>query len=318
MKKYLLALLASASFASGAAGQTCTASVTTPITFTSVNPLSSNTYDTTATLTLNCTGVPQLVGACPDIGAGTGGLNGSNQRLLKGQSTGATIPFQIFQNDGRTQVWGSQHTPPGGSVPLLNRIGNGSMTATLYLRLYAQNPPYPPGTYTSSFSGADATVYYGLLSALGACSSLLSRLTLTVSDPFAVQSTLNSLCILNVTQNVNFGSAVDLNANIDATGALSVQCTSGTAFQIALGPGNGSGATVSSRKMTRTGGGTTGYALYRDSARSLNWGETAGSDTVSGTGTGSAAAFTVYGRIPPQSLPPTGAYDDSVTVTVTY
>ncbi|MGO9171614.1 MAG: spore coat protein U domain-containing protein [Rhodomicrobium sp.] len=315
MKKYLLILLAVFGLTCQARAQTCTASITTPIVFSSVNPLVSNTYDTTGTLTITCTGITLYVGACQDLGAGTGGLNGSNQRLLSNGS-GGTIAFQMFQDAGYSTVWGSRHTAPNGTVPFLSRLGNGTITATIYLQLYATSPPYVPGTYSSTFSGADARLYYGgLLSLLLGCNA--SGLSATTQDTFTVTTTLGSLCLLNVTQNVNFGTATHLTSNIDTTGTLSVQCTSGTAYQISLGPGNGSGATTSSRKMTGPSA-TIGYALYRDSGRSQNWGNNAGVDTVGGTGTGSAVNATVYARIPPQSLPGVGTYNDTVIVTVTY
>ena len=74
--------------------------------------------------------------------------------------------------------------------------------------------------------------------------------------------------------------------------------------------------------MATTLGGSTyylAYELYRDSARSLRWGNTLTVDTASGTGTGSAQQLTIYGRVPPVSgQPPAGTYNDQVTVTITY
>jgi spore coat protein U-like protein len=66
------------------------------------------------------------------------------------------------------------------------------------------------------------------------------------------------------------------------------------------------------------GGATVGYALYSNAGRTTNWGNTVGTDTVSGTGNGTGQALTVYGRVPPQSTPAPGAYSDTITVTVTY
>jgi spore coat protein U-like protein len=40
---------------------------------------------------------------------------------------------------------------------------------------------------------------------------------------------------------------------------------------------------------------------------------------VSGTGTGAAAPYTVYGQVPPQATPsPAANYTDTVTITVTF
>ena len=70
--------------------------------------------------------------------------------------------------------------------------------------------------------------------------------------------------------------------------------------------------------MTGPAGATLAYALYQDSAHTINWGNTVGTDTVSGTGNGSAQTLTVYGEVPAgQSVTP-GAYTDTITATITY
>ena len=43
---------------------------------------------------------------------------------------------------------------------------------------------------------------------------------------------------------------------------------------------------------------TLGYGLYSDATWTTNWGNTAATNWVSGTGTGAAQALTVYGQIP--------------------
>ena len=60
------------------------------------------------------------------------------------------------------------------------------------------------------------------------------------------------------------------------------------------------------------------YGLYRDSARSPPFGNTIGTNTLAGTGTGLALSVTVYGRIAPQATPSPGTYNDTIVVTVTY
>jgi spore coat protein U-like protein len=48
--------------------------------------------------------------------------------------------------------------------------------------------------------------------------------------------------------------------------------------------------------------------------RTLLWGQS--SNTLAGTGTGSAASVTVYGRVPMQQAAPAGGYSDIIVVTV--
>lgn len=106
-------------------------------------------------------------------------------------------------------------------------------------------------------------------------------------------------------------------AQIDATGTVTANCLNGTPWTIALGTGTGSGATTSTRKMT-SGANTLGYALYSDSARTSNWGNSAGIDTLAGTGTGSSQSQTVYGRIPAGTVPAAGTYTDTVVATINF
>jgi spore coat protein U-like protein len=60
------------------------------------------------------------------------------------------------------------------------------------------------------------------------------------------------------------------------------------------------------------------YGIYRDASHSSPWGDTLGSNTHTGTGTGAVQNFTGYGLIPAQPTPPALTYQDTVVVTVTY
>ena len=70
--------------------------------------------------------------------------------------------------------------------------------------------------------------------------------------------------------------------------------------------------------MTGPGAALLGYAMYRDSARTLNWGATAGTDTVGGTGSGAAQTLTDYGRVAGSQYVAPGAYTDTITATITF
>jgi spore coat protein U-like protein len=140
----------------------------------------------------------------------------------------------------------------------------------------------------------------------------------TATTQFNVQITIAGECQINSAENLNFGNAGVLGANVDATGDIEVLCTTSTPFDLGLDEGTGTGASVGTRLMTGPGAATIQYALYRNAARTVLWGETVGVDTLAGTGTGAAQTFTVYGRVPPQPAPAPGTYTDTVTVTLTY
>lgn len=132
-----------------------------------------------------------------------------------------------------------------------------------------------------------------------------------------VSATVLKSCAVSTTA-LAFGEYTPSNGTAsDATSTISVTCTNGTTYEIALDAGAGSGATVSSRKMTYLTN-TLTYELFRDSARLLTWGDTTLINTVVGVGDGEAASHTVYGRIAAGQYEVAGSYSDTVTVTVTY
>jgi hypothetical protein len=87
---------------------------------------------------------------------------------------------------------------------------------------------------------------------------------------------------------------------------------------VGLDPGTSTGATVTTRKMTGPGGAVLAYSLSRDSAHTLNWGNTVGTDTESGSGNGSAQALTVYGQVAANQFVAPGNYTDTISATVTF
>ena len=137
------------------------------------------------------------------------------------------------------------------------------------------------------------------------------------APPFTVTMTIAASCAVVSTQTLTFSNPGALTANVDAQSTLVVQCTNTTPYNIGLDAGTGSGATVTTRKMT-SGAVTVNYSLYSDINHTTVWGNTVGPNTVSQTGTGQNQNFTIYGRVPPQNAPPPGTYTDTINVTVTY
>ena len=101
---------------------------------------------------------------------------------------------------------------------------------------------------------------------------------------------------------------------------LAVTCTNTTPYNVGLDGGTVAGSTVVSRLLagTTTGntGTTIGFQLYQDAGRTTVWGTTQGTNTVAGTGTGSAQSLNVYGQVPPQATPKPDLYETTVTATV--
>jgi spore coat protein U-like protein len=99
------------------------------------------------------------------------------------------------------------------------------------------------------------------------------------------------------------------------TTQLRATCTPGSTYQVGLNEGTSPGATVNQRKMV-SGANNLNYQLYSDSARSAIWGNTQGTDTVTGVGTGLVQDHTVFGSVLPAQAIPAGDYSDTITVRV--
>jgi spore coat protein U-like protein len=129
--------------------------------------------------------------------------------------------------------------------------------------------------------------------------------------------TIQVQCLINSVSAINFGTVGVINSDHDQTSTLKVQCTNGTAYDIELNKGTTAGGSIAQRKLI-SGAETINYNLYTDPLRSAVWGETAPTDTVSGTGNGAEQTYSIYGRVSAQTTPTPNTYTDTVTVTVTY
>lgn len=145
----------------------------------------------------------------------------------------------------------------------------------------------------------------------------LPAIAATATGNLTVHITIINECKVRTANDLDFGSHGVLDANLDVDSTIGVQCTTGKTYDVGLGVGNGAGATTAVRKMTGAGG-TVLYSLYTDTGRTLPWGETIPTNTVGGTGNGSVQNLPVYGRVPPQTTPSAGVYNDIVIITVTY
>ena len=141
----------------------------------------------------------------------------------------------------------------------------------------------------------------------------------TAPATFNVSAGIVPACSVAATP-LAFGSSIPspITANVDAQSVIGVLCSTGTPYSVALNPGNGAGATFATRRLT-SGANTLGYSLYRNAARTQLWGDgTGGSTLATATGSGTAQALTVFGRIPNGQTAPAGSYTDTINVTVTF
>ncbi|MGA3010614.1 MAG: spore coat U domain-containing protein [Terracidiphilus sp.] len=140
----------------------------------------------------------------------------------------------------------------------------------------------------------------------------------TATNSFTVSATVVTACTVTAT-NMAFGTVVpsaSLATYTSTQSAITVTCTSGDPYTVALTAGLGTGATETSRYMMSGTTNKLAYALFNDSTRLTNWGTLNGYLSESGSGT--AQVWPVYGQISAQTAPPTGSYTDTITVNVTY
>ena len=138
----------------------------------------------------------------------------------------------------------------------------------------------------------------------------------TQTTTFQVTASVAATCSLNSAGDLDFGSYSRAVSNNTST--ISVTCTNTTPYDLGLDAGTSVGATVTTRAMTGPASTLLNYSLFRDAARTLNWGNTVGTDTLHVTGNGAAQSSTVFGTIPSGQAPVPGSYTDTITVTLTF
>lgn len=151
---------------------------------------------------------------------------------------------------------------------------------------------------------------------LAACAPAWSA---TDSTTFTVSASVSPACDVQATAH-SFGAySPAAGSPLDTSSTISVYCTQGTSYSLALNVGSG-GGTFAAREMV-SGSDTLVYNLFTTNARTTIWGDgTSSTGTLNGSGSGllTAADHTVYGRIDiGQDVPP-GSYSSTVTVTVTF
>jgi spore coat protein U-like protein len=310
-------ILAVAAAPRSAHAQSCSTSVSN-ISFGAVNTVSGGaTVDSTGTLTFTCSNLgllrlplPVTVTLCPNLDAGSGGSSGAT-RLMSG-SGGGSMSYQIYQDAARSTPWGSASFLQFGAAPTLTftstNQGAISASTTVYVRATPQSSA-TVGTYTSTFSGENFFWGLNLLSCAGVTVG-----TTATPPSFTISATVAVNCLVS-TAPLNFGTKGLLTAATTASANISVTCTNGAPYSVALDNGL-SGASATQRRMTAAGQSIT-YGLYRDAALSQPWGASAG-QFLSSAGTGLGQTLKVYGQVPAQTTPKPGVYTDTVVVTLSY
>jgi len=243
--------------ATQADAQSCSVSMTN-VAFGTVNVLPGTAVDTTATVTVSCSGGGQSVRACINIGCGS--ACDSTSRQMTGPSS-ATARYDLYSDSGRTTKWGSWQTGYDTAGVQVTVPKNGSTNSTVYARFLASQQTDVAGSYTATLS-AQPFVTYVPSGGASNCPTGSSNTSTSAS----VTATVSNNCTVGATA-ISFGSQGILSSNKDAQGTLSIQCTSGLPYTVSLDGGLSGATNPTQRKMTFTTSNVI-YGLYRDSARS--------------------------------------------------
>ncbi len=329
----LLLVVAAVSAPAAKAATTCTATSST-LAFGTVSTTGNTDVMTTFSVTCSTFGLALFANAkvrmCLNIGDGAQGGGNFNPRRMLDASNDA-LQFQLYRDPARTQIWGSLGNPTvptpmqldfDYSVPLLG--GSQTRQVTIYGRVPAQ--VFVAGTYGNAFTGVHTSMNYRYDETLlgtaryppDCTSGGDSGASSPNAFPFTVSATVPSRCQAYTTTDLDFGSVpATITGNLDQTSTIGMTCTGRTAWQVGLDNGLNASGNVRRMRLGSTGNYVT-YELYRNSARTLRWGNTLNTDTATGTGTGNPQALSVYGRVPAPQTPAAGSYSDTVTVTITY
>jgi len=231
-------------------------------------------------------------GQAYNIGLNAGLASGATVTTRSMQNGSALLGYKMFSNSARTANWGDSSS--NGWVS-----GTGTGSAQTYT-IYAQIPAGETGALQTYTDSPTATI-----SVNGATAA---------TAQFSVTATIVKDCTVSAS-NLAFGNYTGAVKN--STTSVSVTCTSGTTYTVGLSAGLASGATVTTRKM-QNGSALLSYGLFTNSGHTINWGNTSATNWVSGTGSGSSQAITVYGQIPAAQYVTPGSYTDTITVSVTY
>ncbi|MGH9163031.1 MAG: Csu type fimbrial protein [Vicinamibacteraceae bacterium] len=290
--------------------QGCSYTVSPVMEFGTVRSASTPQINVTATISVTCSALVSVNRrVCLSLPAGSGGLSIADRRMT-GPSANF-VQYQLYRDAGRTTVWGALgNSSPAVPVDFLLLIGSRTITVTIYGRVFAEQTAKAVGTYLSNLTPQARWQDYILTPSCQSVTSNLSNLpTLTTRLTIAPACTITANAL-------SFGTATAMTSRT-ATSNLSVTCTQGGAYSIALNGGSVTGNVNARRMRLGSGPNTIDYQLYRDSSRTLIWGNTSG-NLVTGTGTGSAQSIPVYGAVPAQGPKPPGVYRDTITATITF
>jgi spore coat protein U-like protein len=236
----------------------------------------------TATLTVTCPS-----GLAYELALGPGDSGVATARYM--ESGAYTLNYAMYQDAAHSIPWGDVN--PTSEVA---GTGTGSAQSYTIFGLLAAGQLLTPGSYTDV---VNASVAGGPAATLQVSTMILSS------------------CLFSSTGSMGFGSYTGV--EIDITSSISVTCTNTTAYNLGVDDGQNSTGSYN-WAMIGPGSALLAYQIWQNSQHTKLWGSTPGTDTLPGTGTGSAQMVSVYGVVSAGHGVTPGSYTDTITLNCTY
>jgi spore coat protein U-like protein len=134
---------------------------------------------------------------------------------------------------------------------------------------------------------------------------------------FRVSARVKGLCAMDA-NDVSFGThSARSGSQVQGAPLLQATCTPEASYYVTISEGRSPGASVERRRMQSDASQhAVDYQLYSDASRSTVWG--AGTNAVTGVGTGAPLDHAVFGVMAPAELVPAETYSDTVSVRIFY
>lgn len=255
---------------------------------------------------------------CFYLGPGGQSSGSVNPRRMINHATQTHMNYHLYSDAARSQLLG----PFGGGYPtyaLEAMVSGGNIQKSTLLTVYGAVPSGQTPAAGAYQEQGQAGVLYYRYSTSGYptdCMTGGSGGGTAATSSSGITANYADTCAISTAADLDFGIVASLTGAQDQLSTITLRCPTGTAWK--LGLNDGGNASGGARRMTDGTGRYITYELYRDSARSQRWGNTPGTDSSDGTGSGSPQTATVYGRVPAQAVPAAGTYSDTVTVTLTF
>ncbi|MFT4256544.1 MAG: spore coat protein U domain-containing protein [Pseudoxanthomonas sp.] len=314
----LLLALMCAFWPGKAAAQSCWANGALSLAFGTVTSAGATATSTGLSATCQSGSQTTYFSMCFYLAAGGQSNSSVNPRRMINYTTSTYMNYYLYSDAALTQLLG----PVGGGYTTyeLTAVASGSyVQVATPLTVYGQVPSgqsLSAGSYQEQNQTGTLYYRYSTSGYPTSCTTGGSGGGTVSTSSSGITATYADTCAISTATDLSFGSVDSLASAQDQTSTITLRCPSGTAWK--LGLDNGSNASGTTRRMTDGSSHYLTYELYQDSSRSTRWGNTVGTDTVAGSGSGSTQTQTVYGRVPAQTISAAGTYSDTVTVTLTF